>query len=264
MGRASADLDALVYRLIAEHRAAGDTGDLLSMLLMVRDAEHPEGTGMSDKQVRDEALTLLLAGHETTANALTWTWLLLDGNRAAAARLHGEVDALGRPPEPTDLDALPYTRAVIAESMRLYPPAWVIGRRATEPIEVDSYTIPAGSLIATSQWIVHRDSRWWGDGEAFRPERWLTPDGRFDEVAPGAPRGAYFPFGAGRRVCAGESFAWTEAVLVLATLAQVWAPTAVDPADPGTPPDPEVTMATRPAVTLRPAHGAPMRLRYRR
>jgi cytochrome P450 len=256
MAQARADLDALMYRMIAEHRAAGDSGDLLSTLILVRDAEQPgaSGDGMSDRQVRDEALTLLLAGHETTANALTWSWLLLDAHRPAAARLHGEVDLLGRPPEPTDLDALPFTRAVIAESMRLYPPAWVIGRRATEPIEVDEYTIPPGSLIATSQWIVHRDSRWWEDAAEFRPERWMTADGRFDEAAPGAPRGAYFPFGAGRRVCAGESFAWTEAVLVLATLAQVWAPAAL----------PETDMGIRAAVTLRPHNGAPLRLGYRR
>jgi len=243
--RARADLDALIYRLIAEHRASGDTGDLLSMLLLTGE--------MSDKQVRDEALTLMLAGHETTANALTWAWLLLTGDRANASRLHREVDALSGPPEPGDLDALPFTKAVIAESMRLYPPAWALGRRTTEPLTVDEYTIPAGALVTTSQWVLHRDDRWWGDATVFRPGRWINADGRFDETAPGAPRGAYFPFAAGRRVCVGESFAWTEAVLVLATLAQNWAATAL----------PETSMETRPAVTLRPAGGAPLRLRYR-
>jgi cytochrome P450 len=164
------------------------------------------------------------------------------------------VDALGRPPEPADADALPFARAVVAESMRLYPPAWIVGRRVTEPVDLDGYTVPAGSLVATSQWVLHRDPRWWAEAATFRPDRWITTDGRFDDTAPGAPRGAYFPFGAGRRVCVGESFAWTEAVLVLATLAQVWAPVTL----------PETRMATRPAITLRPAAGAPLQLRYRR
>src|SRR5215207_1314585 len=227
------DLDSLVYRMIAEHRASGDTGDLLSMLLIAGADE--AGGGMSDRQIRDEALTLLLAGHETTANALTWAWLLLADDRADALRLHREVDALGHPPAPDDLDKLPFARAVIAESMRLYPPAWTLGRRNTEPLTIDEYTVPKGSLLATSQWVVHRDPRWWGDATQFRPERWINAEGQFDETAPGAPRGAYFPFGAGRRVCIGESFAWTEGVLVLATLAQGWAATSL----------PETTMETR-------------------
>ncbi len=244
---ARADLDRLVYRLIAEHRAAGDTGDLLSMLLL---AGAESGEQMSDRQIRDEALTLLLAGHETTANALTWCWLLLAGDRAAARTLHREVDSLGRQPAPADADALPFTRAVVAESMRLYPPAWAVGRRATEPLTIDGYTVPAGSLIATSQWIVHRDERWWEEPLGFCPGRWIGADGEFHDPA---PRGAYFPFGAGRRVCIGESFAWIEAVLVLATLAQGWSASAL----------PETTMDTRAAVTLRPANGAPLRLHYR-
>jgi cytochrome P450 len=249
MASSRAALDSLVYRMITEHRTAGDTGDVLSMLLMARDENDQP---MPDQQIRDEALTLLLAGHETTANALTWSWLLLDAEPDAAKALHTEVDTLGRAPVPGD--SLPYTRAVIAESMRLYPPAWLVGRRATEPITIDGYRIPAGSLIATSQWILHRDPRWWGeDAAAFRPSRWLAADGSFDDTAPGMPRGAYFPFGAGRRVCAGESFAWTEGELVLATLARGWAPSAL----PGT------TFATTPAVTLRPATGARMHLHSR-
>jgi cytochrome P450 len=263
--RAARDqLDALVYRMIAEHRTAGDTGDLLSMLLLAG-SEEADGSGrMSDKQIRDESLTLLLAGHETTANALTWSWLLLAGDRANSTRLHREVDGLGRPPTLADLDALPFTRAVIAESMRLYPPAWAVGRRALEPLTIDGYTVPAGSLLATSQWVVHRDPRWWDGATEFRPGRWINADGYFDDAAPGAPRGAYFPFGAGRRVCVGESFAWTEAVLVLATLAQSWGAT-VQP-DPALGPfeaDPLPTMETRAGVTLRPAGRAPLRLRYR-
>ena len=270
------ELDALVYRMIAEHRTSGDTGDLLSMLLLAGTGEddaatHGGGGPMSDKQIRDEALTILLAGHETTANALTWSWLLLARDRANSARLHREVDALGHPPTPADLDALPFTKAVIAESMRLYPPAWTVGRRATEPLTIDGYTVPAGSLLATSQWIVHRDPRWWDGAAEFRPGRWINLDGRFDDNAPGAPRGAYFPFGAGRRVCVGESFAWTEAVLVLATLAQGWAasaqPALAEDAEAESAPaiaeEPLPTMETRAGVTLRPATRAPLRLRYR-
>jgi cytochrome P450 len=235
-------LDALVYRLIAEHRGAGDNGDLLSMLLLARD---DNGEPMPDVQVRDEVLTVLLAGHETTAMALTWTWLLLARHPEAAARLHAEVDGGA-----TDL---PYARAVVAESMRIYPPAWIIGRRAAADLVVDGWTVPAGTLITTAPWVLHRDDRWWGDGQAFRPERWLTAEGTFAETAPGQPRGAYFPFGAGRRVCIGESFAWTEAVLALATLARDWAPEAL----------PETSAAVRPAITLRPADRTPMMLRRR-
>ncbi|HEY0485198.1 MAG TPA: cytochrome P450 [Mycobacteriales bacterium] len=231
------DLDALVYRLIAEHREAGDTGDLLSMLLLARDEA---GEPMPDTQVRDEVLTLLLAGHETTAMALTWTFLHLGRAPEVAARLHASLD--------TDLP-----RAVVAESMRLHPPAWIIGRRTAEDVTLDGWTIPRGTLVTTSPWVLHRDDRWWGDAAAFRPERWLTPDGRFDEQAPGQPRGAYFPFGAGRRVCIGESFAWTEAALVLAVLARDWAPE----------PLPETSDAVYPAITLRPADGTPMVLRRR-
>jgi len=294
--RAARDrLDELVYRMIAEHRTSGDTGDLLSMLLLAGSSDdassdevagaggdvgsggsRPQAAaggsgGMSDQQIRDEALTLLLAGHETTANTLTWSWLLLAGDRVNSSRLHREVDALGRPPTLADLAALPFTRAVIAESMRLYPPAWAVGRRALEPLTIDGYTVPAGSLLATSQWVVHRDPRWWGDATEFRPGRWINADGRFDDTAPGAPRGAYFPFGAGRRVCVGESFAWTEAVLVLATLAQSWGvtvqPDMSEHAEAAGPPDeagpPLAAMETLAAVTLRPAGRAPLRLRYR-
>jgi cytochrome P450 len=231
------DLDALVYRLIAEHRESGDTGDLLSMLLLARD---DAGAPMSDTQIRDEVLTLLLAGHETTAMALTWTFLHLAREPAVAARLHA---ALG-----TD-----HPRAVVAEAMRLHPPAWIIGRRAAEDVVLDGWTIPRGTLITTSPWVLHRDDRWWGDAATFRPERWLTPDGRFDEHAPGQPRGAYFPFGAGRRVCIGESFAWAELGIVLAVLARDWAPEAL----------PETSDALHPAITLRPADGTPMVLRRR-
>lgn len=245
---AIAELDRVVYGLIASRRSAGLVGaDVLSMLLAARD---DDGRPMPDRQVRDEVLTLLLAGHETTANALSWTWLLLDENPAAGSWLRSELATLPGPPGVGDLARLPRTRAVVAEAMRLYPPAWVVGRRMTTAVTLDGWSIPAGSIVAASQWITHRDPRWWPEPRAFRPERWLA-EGVFDEAAPGQPRGAYFPFGLGRRVCVGESFAWTEAVLVLATLARDWAPELV----PGHPVD------VRPGVTLRPLHGLPMTLR---
>jgi cytochrome P450 len=242
------ELDAVVARLIAEQRAGrDDDGTVLALLLRTRDED---GRPMPDRLVRDEVLTLMLAGHETTANALAWTWLLLDRNPAAAERLHAELDAAPGGARPAEL---PYTHAVIAESMRLYPPAWVIGRRMTTDVTLAGWSVPAGSLVLASQWTTHRDPRWWPDARAFTPERWLTPDGRYDEVAPGQPRGAYFPFGMGRRVCIGESFAWTEAVLALAALARDWAPSLVS----GHP------VVLRPAVTLRPMYGLRMVLHRR-
>jgi cytochrome P450 len=245
---AIAELDTVVARLIAEQRAGlGDDGTVLAMLLRARDED---GRPMPDRLVRDEVLTLMLAGHETTANALTWTWLLLDRHPAVADRLHAELDAAH---PGARLAELPYTHAVIAESMRLFPPAWVIGRRMTADVTLAGWSIPAGSLVLASQWVTQRDPRWWPDARAFSPERWLTADGRYDEAAPGQPRGAYFPFGMGRRVCIGESFAWTEAGLALAALARDWAPTLV----PGHP------IVLRPAVTLRPMHGLRMVLHRR-
>jgi cytochrome P450 len=248
---AGAELDRVVYRLIAEHRRDGDRGDMLSMLLAARDED--DGSAMPDRQIRDEVLTLMLAGHETTANALAWAWLLLDEHPDAAGRLHAEVDALPGPPSYDELGRLPWTRAVVAETMRLYPPAWIVGRRLLADVTLEGWTVPKRSICAASQWVTHRDPRWWPAPLAFRPQRWLSPAGGYDEAAPGQPRGAYFPFGLGRRVCIGESFAWTEATLVLATLARDWAPALV----PGHP------VEVRPAITLRPAHGLRMTLHRR-
>lgn len=239
---AIAELDDVVLGLIARHRAgAGDPDSLLGWLLAARDED---GAPMPDRQVRDEVLTLMLAGHETTANALAWAWLLLGRHPAEADRLHAELAVTP--------DGGPFTRAVVAESMRLYPPSWLIGRRMLADVTLDGWTVPAGSLVAASQWALHRDARWWDEPLAFRPDRWLGPDG-FDEQAPGQPRGAYFPFGLGRRMCVGESFAWTEATLVLATLARDWTATPV----------PDHPVDTTPAVTLRPRHGLRMTLRRR-
>lgn len=244
-----AQLDATIERMIAERRKSGqDTGDLLSMLLHATDTEG-DGTGMSDKQLRDEAITLFIAGHETTANALTWTWLLLARSPAAELTLHEEVDrVLGdRLPTMDDLPSLPFARAIIAESMRLYPPAYIVGRRALQPYSVGGYDFPARTLFLAPQFLVHRDPRWWPRAAEFLPERWLDAD-----ATAARPKMAYFPFGAGTRICVGEQFAWMEAILVLTTLARRWR-IRVDG------PDPDL----EPIITLRPKGGLPARLEQR-
>ena len=240
----AAALDALIYRLITERRAGGaDHGDLLSMLMLAQDEQ---GTGgMTDRQVRDEALTLFLAGHETTANALTWTFYLLSQHPEVAERLHAELDgALGdRLPTPQDVARLPYARQVFAESLRLYPPAWTLGRLVLNDYQVGGYILPAGSIVLLSQWVTHRDERFYPDPLRFDPGRWAP------ELQAARPRFAYFPFGGGTRLCIGEQFAWTEGVLLLAIIAQRWR-LALDPAQ---------VVDTRPLVTLRPRYGMRMR-----
>jgi cytochrome P450 len=213
-------LDATIYQMIDRRRKSGtDHGDLLSMLLLAHDTEGDD-TGMSDIQLRDEAMTLLLAGHETTANALTWALYLMSTSPEVERRLHVEVDALGDYPlDATDVARLPYTRAVLAETMRLYPPAWIVGRRALVEYQVGEYALPPRTIVLMSQWLVHRDPRWWPDAEAFQPERWLPGGGASDRSR---PKLSYFPFGAGTRACIGEQFAWMEGVLALASFAQRW------------------------------------------
>src|SRR5678816_830315 len=169
-------LDAIIYGIIRERRAnLGDRGDLLSMLLMAQDDED-DRRGMTDTQVRDEAMTIFLAGHETTANALSWTWYLLDGAPEVAARLHAEVDRVleGRPPTLADVPRLPYVEQVVTESMRLYPPAWLIGRRAINDYAIDDYVAPARSVIVMSPYLLHRDGRFFPEPERFMPERWTA------------------------------------------------------------------------------------------
>jgi len=259
------DLDLVVQRIIDEHRAdaaAGvDRDDLLSWLISARDAEAEEqfGAAMTDEQLRDEVMTFVLAGHETTAMALSWAWWLLSTHPAVAERMHDElVSVLGsgepaRAPAYTDLAALPFTHAVVAETIRLYPPAWIMGRRLLTDLRVGGWDVPSGSIVLGAPWILHRDPAVWDRATSFVPERWLDADGRFDESAPGVPRGAWIPFGFGNRRCIGEQFAWTEAVLVLATLAAHWRPQLV----PGS------VVETQAAVTLRPKHGLPMTLNRR-
>ncbi|MEU7905449.1 cytochrome P450 [Actinoplanes sp. NPDC049118] len=205
--------DTVLNRLVEQRRAAL-TDDFLSMLLQ---------SGMTDSEIFDEVRTFVPASHETTANALTWTLWLLDQHPEVRERLHREVDALPGLPEADDMPRLHYTRAVIAESMRLYPPIYVIGRRAQEDLTVDGWPIAAGARLITSPWVTHRDPRWWGDDALeYRPGRWLDDAGEFSQDRPGQPRMAYFPFGMGPRVCIGEGFAWMETILVVATIARQW------------------------------------------
>jgi cytochrome P450 len=245
-------LDAIIYGLIAERRASGrDHGDLLSMLLSARDEESAPsaGGGMTDTQVRDEAMTIFLAGHETTANALTWTWYLLSGAPDVESRMYQELDRvlMGRLPTVADIPSLSCVERIVTETMRLYPPAWIVGRRALEPYAIGPYVAPARSLVLLSPWVVHRDARWFPDPERFDPDRW-TP-----AFKAAMPPFAYVPFGGGPRRCIGESFAWMELVLVAATIAQRWKLRLV----PGFQPEPEAL------VTLRTKHGMRMTLERR-
>ncbi|HTS74642.1 MAG TPA: cytochrome P450 [Bryobacteraceae bacterium] len=241
--RARDRLDKTIYRLIAERRTSGrDAGDLLSMLLLAQDED--DGGVMTDKQVRDEALTLFLAGHETTANALAWTWYLLSQNPEAETRFHAEIDRVlaGRAPAFEDLPQLKYVEMVFAEAMRLYPPAWTVGRRNLLEYRVGDYLIPPRTVIMMSTYAVHRDPRWFPEPDRFLPERFLP------EAVAARPKFSYFPFGGGARVCIGERFAWMEGVLLLAVLGQKWRPRLA----------PEARVETRAMITLRPKYGMPM------
>jgi cytochrome P450 len=246
--RSRARLDAMIYRMIAQRRASGrDHGDLLSMLLHAQDED--DGGVMTDRQVRDEAMTIFLAGHETTANALMWTWYLLSGAPDVEARLHEEIDRVlqGRLPTMEDLRSLRYTERLVTEAMRLYPPAWIIGRRAVADVPLNGYVARAGSICVMSQYVMHRDARYYADPERFDPDRW-TPE--FRAVL---PKFAYFPFGGGPRQCIGESFAWMELVLIVSTLAQRWRLRLV----PGHP------VVPQPLVTLRAKYGMKMTVERR-
>jgi cytochrome P450 len=247
--KGKARLDETIYRIIAEHRKTNeDRGDLLSMLLMAQDEEEGSG-GMSDDQLRDEVMTLFLAGHETTANALTWAWYLLSQNLEVEAKLHAEIDAVlgGRLPTFEDVPNLKYTEMVFTEAMRLYPPVWVMGRRSISGIKIGGYYIPPKSIILLSQYAIHHDKRFYPEPEKFAPERWAS------EQIKSLPKMAYFPFGGGPRLCIGEQFAWMEGILLIATIAQQWKLRLV----------PGHKVELQPLITLRPRHGMKMTLEPR-
>jgi len=242
-------LDSLVYRIIEERRAKSGSNHHDDLLAMLMGAMDEDGSQMSPKQLRDETMTLFLAGHETTALTLSWTWYLLSQNPAAEARLEEELRGVlaGRAPQVADLMRLSYLQAVLTEVLRLYPPAYILARTSIAPCTIGGYDIPTGTTILMSQWVMHRDARYFEEPEAFRPERWL--DGLADRL----PAGAYFPFGDGPRRCIGQGFALLEAALVIATIAQRFRFRLL----PGHPVIPE------PLVTLRPRHGIRMTLHAR-
>src|SRR4051794_2085960 len=243
--RAIGRLDRILQQLIDERRAAGaGGGDFLSLLLNARDEE--DGRGLSDRQIRDEVMTMFLAGHETTANALAWTWYLLGKHLDIQQRVCDEAQAVlgGRPPTATDVPKLTFCEMVIRESMRLYPPAYVVGRRPMEDLTIGGHFLPAGTNVLMSQWIVHRDPRWFDQPLRFHPDRWANG------LASPLPKYAYFPFGGGPRVCIGNTFAMIEAMLILATIAQRFTLELVTPGP----------IRIQPAVTLRPGQPIEMRL----
>ncbi len=240
-------IEKILYRIIAERRAsARDAGDLLSMLLSAQDED---GSRMTDRQLRDETITLFLAGHETTASTLSWTWWLLARHPEVEAKLHAELDAVlgDRAPTLDDLPKLRYTGQVITESLRLYPAAWGMARLAVEDHEIAGYAVTKGMGVAMAQWVVHRDPRWYDAPEEFRPERWE------DDLLKRLPRFAYFPFGGGPRQCIGNAFALMEAALILATIARKFRLLLVAN-------HPVVPLAS---ITLRPRHGVRVTLESR-
>ena len=211
---AVSEIDRIVYRIIAERRASGyDEGDLLSMLLQAQD---DDGSQMSDQQLRDEVMTLFLAGHETTALALSWSWYLLATHPEAEKKFHAEIEEVlgGRTPNVSDLPRLKYTEMIAKETMRLYPPAYAVGREAVEDTEIGGFRVPKGTQLFAFQWVTHRDPRFFDEPDAFKPERWSG------DASEQLPKYAYFPFGGGPRQCIGNYFAMMEIVLLLATIGQ--------------------------------------------
>ena len=238
-------LNQIVGRVIHERLTqSGDSGDILSSLLQVQDED---GIRMTETQVRDEVMTLFFTGHETTALALSWTWFLLAQHPEVVAKLSEELGTVlaGRAPTTEDIPKLTYTDWIVKESLRLYPPAYGIVRESLNDVEIGGYTIPKGATVAIFQWSVHRDPRYYEDPEVFRPERW---DNNF---AKSLPRCAYIPFGAGPRICIGNTFALTEVVLLLATIAQKFQVTLA----------PNHKVALSPSLTLRPRKGIKVRLK---
>lgn len=247
LNRAIAHLNRVVDGYIAAGRSRKEPGnDLLTRLV---NAQDDDGTKMTDRQLRDEAMTLYLAGHETTALTLSWSWVLLARHPEAEAKLAEEWSRVlgGRTPTPEDLPNLPYTDAVLSEAMRVYPPVYLIGREATRDLELGGYRVKRGTTIFMSQWVSHRDPRWFPDPEEFLPERWL------DGLAKRLPKYAYYPFGGGPRVCIGNTFALMEAAILLAAVGQRYRFTLAD----------DAVIDVNPQITLLPAYGVPAVLKPR-
>ena len=245
--RARKRIDAVVYRMIEAHRErSSDSGSLLDLML----AASPDRSPESEKSLRDQVITIFLAGYETVANALSWTWYLLSENPECERRFHDEIDCelQGRQPTVEDVPRLRYIEMVMAESMRLYPPAWAMGRYALQDFRLGEYFLPAKTTVLASQFILHRDARFFPDPLRFDPER-FTPEAKARRT-----KFTYFPFGAGARQCIGESFAWMEGVLLLATLGQKWKLKLVA----GHRVEPE------PLITLRPKYGMRIQVGARR
>jgi cytochrome P450 len=245
--RAGKQVDEIAYGIIRERQtSAKNNGDMLSLLMQARDED---GSGMSDKQLRDEAVTFLLAGHETTALSLSWAWYLLSSNPEVEQKLHAELHQVlaGRTPQTSDIPQLAYTEKVVKEAMRLYPPAWAVARTVNNECEVAGYRLPLGANVVVSPWVMHHDARFFTDPQEFNPDRWST------ERTQTLPKYAYFPFGAGPRGCVGQSFAMMEATLLLATIAQRFRFAVV----------PDHPVVPMPSVTLRPKHGIRMVLHRR-
>ncbi len=240
--RAMRQLDNIIYRIIKTKQASGGSeGEIPNVLAMLLAAQDEDGEGMSERQIRDEVITLFLAGHETTAISLSWTFLLLAQNPDVASKLRNElVTILGnRVPTMEDLPKLLYTEKVVKESMRLYPPAWRVGREAVRDCEIAGYRVPAGSQVILPQWTLHRDARYFPEPLRFNPDRWSPA------MEEELPKFAYFPFGGGARRCIGDSFAMMEAVLILATIARSYSWKVL----------PDHPIALWPSITLRPRYG---------
>ena len=252
--KAKKDLDSIVYRMIKEHRKILDKGDdkeshddLLLTLLQAQDEEAGIGR-MTDEQLRDEVMTIFLAGHETTANALTWTYYLLSENPLIETRLQEELYSIfGNSRTPITVDDVPklqYTEKLLTESMRLFPPAWALGRQAIDDYKVGGYSVPKGSIILMSQYVMHRDPRYFPEPDRFYPDRWT------EEFRKQLPRFSYFPFGGGIRGCIGEPFAWLEGILLIATICRQWRLKHV----------PSHKVELKPLITLRPKYGMQMKI----
>ncbi len=240
------NMDKHIYEIIQQRRKSGENpGDLLSMMMQAQDED--DGSKMNDKQLRDEIATLIFAGHETSANTLTWTWMLLSQNPEVLAKLKQELkEVLGdRSPTIADLPSLRYTNLVIKESMRLYPVVWNMFSETSADCEIGGYHVPAGCTIIGSQWVMQRDPRFWEQPETFNPDRWAG------DLEKQLPRGVYAPFGDGPRICIGRSFALMEVVLLLAAIAQKFELTLV----------PGQTIIPQPTITLQPKDGIKMVLK---